>query len=180
MTGPERSHAAGAYAACWLGRAGYAVGMKAMRPACSAKTELGRCACGQRCIDGQPPLTRLTAPRLCQSLQLAYKGAPGIAIAEMSYFFREDDLAFKGQRQLVRSSGLRDACGRRYQAMSGGGGGGGREFRHEFRGIQPLDSEARELTLEIPEITWHTVSPARGEHRDERVLAGPWRFTVAL
>ncbi len=74
---------------------------------------------------------------------------------------------------------VRDDRGHWYQAMSGGGGGG-RAFRYEFHAGQPLDAQARELVLEIPEIRWHTFSSARGEHRDDRVVTGPWRFTAAL
>ncbi len=75
---------------------------------------------------------------------------------------------------------VRDDRGHLYQAMSGGGSGGRREFRHEFRIRQPLDPQARELVLEVPEIRWQTFSPGKGAPRDDQVMTGPWRFTAAL
>lgn len=74
---------------------------------------------------------------------------------------------------------VRDDRGHWYQAMSGGGGGG-RAFRYEFHAGQPLAAQARELVLEVPEVRWQTVSPARVEPRDEGVMTGPWTFTVPL
>ncbi len=95
---------------------------------------------------------------------------------EPAYF----DPRFEPSFPEVPSLDVRDDRGRRYQAMRTGGGGSGREFRYEFRSGQPLDSQARELVLKIPEVRWHTVSPVRGEPREDHVLTGPWTFVVAL
>ncbi len=74
----------------------------------------------------------------------------------------------------------RDDRGRGYQVMPGGGGGSDREWRFEFRSEQPLDAQARELILEVPEVRWGTFRVGHREPQVDRVVIGPWTFSVAL
>ncbi len=75
---------------------------------------------------------------------------------------------------------VRDDRGNRYLVMQGGGGGSDRGWRFEFRSGQPLDPQARELTLEIPEIRWERHEYGHPYPAVERVERGPWTFTVRL
>lgn len=77
---------------------------------------------------------------------------------------------------------VRDDRDHRYPAMTGGEGGGGKEWRWDVRVYQPIDPAARELTLEVPEITWRKHEPRHGRVVDsvERIQTGPWTFRVSL
>lgn len=76
---------------------------------------------------------------------------------------------------------VRDDRGHRYPAMPGSGGGGGTSWQWDFRVHQPIDPAARELVLEVPEITWQKHEPRRGRAESvERIQTGPWTFRVAM
>ncbi len=76
---------------------------------------------------------------------------------------------------------VRDDRGHRWIAMPGSGGGGGTSWQWDFRAHQPIDPEARELVLEVPEITWRKHGPKRARADSvERIQAGPWTFRVSL
>lgn len=76
---------------------------------------------------------------------------------------------------------VRDDQGHRYPAMPGGGGGGGTSWQWDYRVHQPIDPAARELVLEVPEITWQKHEPRRGRADSvERIQTGPWTFRVSL
>ncbi len=65
-------------------------------------------------------------------------------------------------------------------SSNGGGGGEGVEYYWEFRVLEPLDPEARELTLVVAELEWRGIDPSIDHPLIRSGQTGPWTFRVAL
>lgn len=62
----------------------------------------------------------------------------------------------------------------------GGGGAGNGEYRLDFAFKPALASSVRELRIEVTEVGWSNVPPARLRRALDRTDAGPWEFQVDL
>ncbi len=65
-------------------------------------------------------------------------------------------------------------------SSNGGGGGEGVEYYWEFRVLEPLDPEARELILVVAELEWRGIDPSIDHPLIRSGQTGPWTFRVAL
>ena len=77
-----------------------------------------------------------------------------------------------------------DDRGNRYEGSPGGGGGNDEEHHCAHRITQPLDPEATELHVEVPELIWaHFPYAPPGESSTmviDRIQPGPWRIAIGL
>ncbi len=78
---------------------------------------------------------------------------------------------------------VRDDRGHRYRVgsvMSSGGGGEDVEYYWEFRILEPIHPDARELTMVVTELEWRGIDPSIDHPLIRSGQTGPWTFRVAL